>query len=106
MLLTPVINSVTGKISLAPESVEAEVVQNVRMIITTVRGTVPLFRDFGLDSTIIDSPTLMAQAKISTEIIRQVRKYEPRAKITSLKYDVPEIGHLRPILTVAVKGVR
>lgn len=106
MLLNPVINSVTGKISLAPESVEAEVVQNVRVIITTVRGTVPLFRDFGLDSTIIDSPTLMAQAKISTEIIRQVRKYEPRAKITSLKYDVPEIGHLRPILTVAVKGVR
>ena len=106
MLLNPVINSVTGKISLAPESVEAEVVQNVRMIITTVRGTVPLFRDFGLDSTIIDSPTLMAQAKISTEIIRQVRKYEPRAKITSLKHDVPEIGHLRPILTVAVKGVR
>ena len=106
MLLNPVINYVTGKISLAPESVEAEVVQNVRMIITTVRGTVPLFRDFGLDSTIIDSPTLMAQAKISTEIIRQVRKYEPRAKITSLKYDVPEIGHLRPILTVAVKGVR
>lgn len=106
MLLNPVINSVTGKISLAPESVEAEVVQNVRMIITTVRGTVPLFRDFGLDSTIIDSPTLMAQAKISTEIIRQVRKYEPRAKITSLKYDVPEIGHLRPIVTVAVKGVR
>ena len=48
----------------------------------------------------------MAQAKISTEIIRQVRKYEPRAKITSLKYDVPEIGHLRPILTIAVKGVR
>lgn len=82
MLVNPVINSVTGKISLAPESVEAEVVQNVRMIITTVRGTVPLFRDFGIDSTIIDAPTLMAQAKISTEIIRQVRKYEPRAKIT------------------------
>lgn len=106
MLVNPVINSVTGKISLAPESVEAEVVQNVRIIITTVRGTVPLFRDFGIDSTIIDAPTLMAQAKISTEIIRQVRKYEPRAKITSLKYDVPEIGHLRPILTIAVKGVR
>lgn len=106
MLLNPVINSVTGKISLAPESIEAEVVQNVRMIITTVRGTVPLFRDFGLDSTIIDSPTLMAQAKISTEIIRQVRKHEPRAKITSLKYEVLEIGHLRPILTIAVKGVK
>ena len=106
MLLNPVINSVTGKISLAPESIEAEAVQNVRMIITTVRGTVPLFRDFGLDSTIIDSPSLMAQAKISTEIIRQVRKYEPRAKITSLKYEVLEIGHLRPILTIAVKGVK
>ena len=48
----------------------------------------------------------MAQAKISTEIIRQVRKYEPRAKITSLKYEVLEIGHLRPILTIAVKGVK
>lgn len=95
-----------GKINLAPESIEAEVIQNVRMIITTVKGTVPLFRDFGLDSTIIDASTLMAQAKISTEIIRQVRKYEPRAKITSIKYEVPEIGHFRPILTVAVKGAR
>lgn len=56
------------------------------VIITTVRGTVPLFRDFGLDSTIIDSPTLMAQAKISTEIIRQVRKQnrELRLRVSNM----------------------
>ena len=36
-----------NRISLAPESEVAEILQNVQTIISTVRGSVPLDREFG-----------------------------------------------------------
>ena len=35
------------KINIAPESVVEEVLQNISMILETVKNTVPLNRDFG-----------------------------------------------------------
>ena len=80
-----------------------EVIQNVRMIVTTVRGSVPLYRDFGIDPTIIDAPTQIAEAKLSTDIIRQVRKYEPRAQITNLTFQQTTDGHTTPHISITVK---
>lgn len=103
MIINPVINQLQQGISLAPSSVALEVIQNVRMIVTTVRGSVPLYRDFGIDPTIIDAPTQIAEAKLSTDIIRQVRKYEPRAQITNLTFQQTTDGHTTPHISITVK---
>jgi len=41
----------------------AEVMQNVRIILTTRKGTVPLDRDFGISQEFLDSPINITQAK-------------------------------------------
>jgi len=68
-----------NRISLAPESEVAEILQNVQTIISTVRGSVPLDREFGIDGRIIDMPIHQAQAHLSNDTFQQIKRYEPRA---------------------------
>ena len=43
-----------SEIVLFPENVLIEIIQNIKTILTTLQGTVPLDRDFGIDGTLID----------------------------------------------------
>lgn len=105
MIINPVITYGIAKgIDFSPSTIEQEVAQNVRMIVTTVRGTVPLFRDFGIDVSLIDAPSAMAKAKLTADIIRQVKLFEPRALITKISYRNTAIGQLQPVITLTVKG--
>lgn len=84
------ITAETGKINLQPKSELEEVIQNVRMILTTMKKTVPMDRDFGMDGEIIDLPIAAAQAKMTAEIVAAVGKYEPRAHVLSVDYEGKE----------------
>ena len=89
-------------IDLAPKTTVEEVLQNVRTIITTIKYEIPLDRDFGIDGDVIDMPTQKAQAKLSQEIFRAVRQYEPRAVIESIDFSGDESGRLIPKLEVSI----
>lgn len=91
------------QIDFSPPSVMAEIAQNIRCIITTVKQTVPMFREFGLDVNIIDSPINEAGAKLKSNIIMAVRKYEPRAKITSINFEAGNNGNLGVRITFDIK---
>ena len=71
---------------IAPENLAEEVAQNVRMIITTPKGSVPLDRDFGLDFSVVDRPMPMARALMEVDIVSQVGRYEPRAKVIKVDW--------------------
>jgi phage baseplate assembly protein W len=88
----------------APSNVTTEILQNVRTILKTRRGTVPLNRDFGLSWAYIDKPIHEAYAMIAEDIVNQLERYEPRAKIVSLELQQSNVidGRLRPVLTVAI----
>lgn len=89
-------------IDLAPKTTVEEVLQNVRTIITTIKYEIPLDRDFGIDGNVIDMPMQQAQAKLSQEIFRAVRQYEPRAVIESIDFSGDESGRLIPKLEVSI----
>lgn len=89
-------------IDLAPKTTVEEVLQNVRTIITTIKYEIPLDRDFGIDGDVIDMPMQQAQAKLSQEIFRAVRQYEPRAVIESIDFSGDESGRLIPKLEVSI----
>lgn len=78
-----------------------QVIQNVRIICTTRKGTVPLDREFGLDFSYLDDPLPAAQAAVQTDIYRQVKKYEPRAYISRITFDNdPLSGRLMPTVVI------
>ena len=81
-----------------------EVMQNVRTILNTRRGTVPLDRDFGISFEFLDSPVNKTRAKAEQEIFLQLKKYEPRAILKQIIWESDVMsGQLRPKVKVEVK---
>jgi hypothetical protein len=61
-----------------------EIAQNVKTILSTVKGTVPLDRDFGLDPAFIDAPVRAARALFAAQVVQAIKKYEPRVEVVKL----------------------
>lgn len=91
-----------NNIDFAPENELLEVLQNVRTILSTVKFSVPLDRDFGIDASLLDKPILEAKAKISSEIILAIKKYEPRVKVEEITFSSDMDGKLQPKVQVSI----
>lgn len=78
--------SLLETIDFAPSSTVAEILQNIRTILTTRRGTVPLDRDFGLSWNWLDQPLPLAQMLMKAEIINAIQTYEPRAAVKAVTF--------------------
>jgi len=100
-----VVDTAPQPVIIGPTVVE-EVAQNVRMILTTPKGSVPLDRDFGLNFDLVDQPEPRARLLMEVEIIRQVGRYEPRAKVVQVTWrdNAAEAmdGRLSPLVTIEV----
>lgn len=90
-------------IDFAPASEAAEILQNIRTIITTTKYGVPLDRDFGVDADMLDLPINVAQAKLQSEMITAIKKHEPRVEITSISFTGTDDGVLIPKVQVRIK---
>ena len=90
------------QIDFAPATVAEEVLQNIRTIISTIKHSVPMDREFGIDGAIIDRPINVAKAQITNEIFRAVRRYEPRAVIESIEFTGDAVGRLTPTIKVSI----
>ena len=84
-----------------------EIVQNVAVILSTIKGSVPLDRTFGVDPAFLDRPMPVAQALLTADIAREVEKQEPRVKVTSVKFDPDPAGAsdgvLKPNVWIVIK---
>ncbi len=83
-----------------------KVLQNIRNILATTRGEVPLKRDFGLDSNLIDRPINLIKAPLINDIIEQINKWEKRAKVKKIKFDNDIDGKLIIFVKVEVSNER
>lgn len=94
-----------SQINLFPKNLIEEVTQNVQMILTSPKYSVPLDRDFGTSHKQLDTPVNVAQPKLIMEIVDAIEKYEPRAEITKINFKVDEAkaGKLIPVVGVKIK---
>lgn len=91
------------EISFTPSTVAEEIIQNVRTLLTTRKGSVPMDRALGISADIVDLPIGAAQAKLSAEIVGAVNQYEPRALVQQILYEGSEqSGILRVKVRVAI----
>lgn len=63
-----------------------EIIQNIRIIVTTIKGTLPLDRGFGVKGDFIDLPAPIAKAVLISEIAEEIEKQEKRVKITRVEF--------------------
>ncbi|MGG1613521.1 GPW/gp25 family protein [Paenibacillus phoenicis] len=62
----------------------ASVKQNIQLICTTMLGSCPLDRAFGIDLTAMDQSTTAAAALLQVNILSAIEQFEPRAIVTDI----------------------
>lgn len=97
----------TGEISLTEKDTITEIIQNVRMIISTMRGSVPLYRDFGISPRWVDRPTPVVKALMISDIRESVEKWEPRVNVTQVTFneDPSDPTHLIPSVHISIRRI-
>lgn len=95
------LNSLDG-IDFAPDNEYAEIYQSIRTLLSTIKCSVPLDRELGIDAEYVDKPTPKAEAMLSEEIIDAIGKYEPRAVVDSISFDGDYDGKLIPKVRITI----
>ncbi len=70
-----------------PNTIEEEIEQNIRVILGTYRGTVPLNRKFGIDTSFIDNPSNKALIISKLKISEAIQEFEPRVEVTKISIE-------------------
>lgn len=80
------------------------VLQNVAIILATPKGTVPMYRDFGVDMSFLDLPIPAAKVRLISEIREAVETWEPRVTVTGVRFSETDAdkGVLVPIVEVEI----
>ena len=100
---TYTVTSQPTPINFAPTHIE-EVLQCVRMIITTPIGSVPLKRDFGINSELLNFQTEDKLNELKEHIFDIIKKYEPR--VTTKNVEVTRAdGETEPLIQVMLEIV-
>ena len=80
---------------IVPESELAEIEQNIRMILRTPKGSVPLHRDFGISYDFLDLPINKAIVILRNEVVKSIKRWEGRVEVEEVKVEPTERGVLQ-----------
>ncbi|MBQ3170958.1 MAG: hypothetical protein IJB53_03450 [Mailhella sp.] len=85
-----------------------EIAQNVRMIVLTCTGSVPLDRAFAHGPAYIDAPSPFEVARLISRLTSAIEKYEPRVKVESIYLEDSSTmdamqGKIVPRIKISVK---
>lgn len=78
------------------------VVQNITLLLNTKKGTVPMYREFGLPMEFIDKPMDVAETMAALEISEAIEEFEPRAALKDLTITETKEGKMAVIVEVTI----
>ncbi len=80
------------------------VLQNIAVILSTPKGSVPLYRDFGLDWSFLDKPRPIAEVLMVAPVREAIQRWEPRVRVRNVfpGEDPSRPGTLIPVVEVEI----
>lgn len=80
------------------------ILQNIACLLRTPKGSVPLYRNYGLDQSFLDKPSVTAKPRMLVAIKDAIEEFEPRAKFVGVtfKTDPSNPGRLVPQVEVDI----
>lgn len=84
----------------------SSVLQNIAVILSTPKGSVPQYREFGLSAVFLDKPMPVAKMMMIAEIREAIERWEPRALYVSIEFTerIDRPGTLWPTVEVEIIG--
>ena len=94
-----------ANIQLNEEDEIKEVLRNVAVILATPKGSVPMYRSFGLDMSFLDKPMNVAKNRAIIPVREAIEEWEPRAvyKDITLMSDPSNPGKLTFTVQIEIK---
>ncbi len=80
------------------------ILQNIRVILGTAKGSVPLYREFGLDQRFLDMPEPVARSMMIGKIRDAIEQFEPRARFAGVSFKPAQEGRIIPVVEVEIVG--
>lgn len=90
------------KLTLGESDTAASVLQGVALILSTMQGTCPLYRSFGINRRSVDKPIDVAKPMLVIDIEEAIREFEPRAAVRNITFAIDRNDPGRLIPTVEV----
>lgn len=90
-----------GALRLGETEQEASIRQNVSIILRTIKGSCPMYREFGMDAALIDRPIPAAKVLLFSQIREAVEAYEPRVRVVGVEFEAED--EMRGVLTPVVE---
>ena len=90
-------------LSLAPETEAEARAQRLYILINTIKGECPLYRDFGIAGDYLHMPINAAETAMTLAIVEALRKYMPEVNVTNIRFEASDgrRGILNPVLEVS-----
>ena len=102
--MTYKVNSANSySLSLQQDSKVFSVLQNIALLLNTKRGTVPMYRDFGLPMEFVDKPIDVAENMAYVEITDALEEFEPRAKLEDVYFEKTANGKMSITVEVSIE---
>lgn len=95
--------SVKRELTLAPKTETDAKVQELYILLCTIKGECPMYRDFGLQGDYLHMPVHMAQTAMTLAIMNALRKYMPDVEVVNISYKAKDgiAGILNPVVEVS-----
>ena len=84
------------------EALRREIERNIKTILSTPKGTCPLYRDFGTDMEMLDVPIAAARNMLTVAIIEAIEKWEPRTQVTDASVGAKTNGKMTAKVVVSI----
>lgn len=94
------------KLRLLETETVASVLQNIAVILKTPKGSVPMYREFGLSQSFLDRPMPVARNMLISAVKEAIERWEPRAEVVDVTFaeNASNPGELNPTVEVKIIG--
>lgn len=91
-------------LTLAPENEVEEVIQDIFVLLNTPKGTVPFYREFGIDGEYLHKPIHLAKTMYAAAVTDAIEQFIPGVQLQSVSFagNADSPSTLRPILEVTI----
>lgn len=94
-----IINSVYEK------KLREDIFNKIMFLLTLIKGTIPMNREIGLESEIVDLPMYEAQNRYTVSAMELIEKFETRVTVDEISFEVHEqTGKMIPKVVVTYNG--
>ena len=81
---------------------QEELDRQLALLLSTVEGSMPLDREFGVNMDYIDKPIEVAKSLYAAEVTKKILKFIDKVRVEEITWQWTENGTLRP--KVAITG--